>query len=88
MNHCSEKKRNEIVQPEKQKKQKRKLQKHITFAGLIIHQLGKKKGQVWVPLFHGNKIKKQDIATTTTAIQESKNSSNNSNKNDSWNTRF
>jgi len=47
-----------------------------------------KKGQVWVPLFHGNKIKKQDIATTTTAIQESKNSSNNSNKNDSWNTRF
>jgi hypothetical protein len=32
--------------------------KHITFAGLIIHQLGKKKRQVWVPLFHGNKKKK------------------------------
>jgi len=51
MNHCSEKKRNEIVQPEKQKKQKRKLQKHITFAGLIIHELGRKKRAGLGPTF-------------------------------------
>jgi hypothetical protein len=48
MNHRSEKKRLEIVQPEKQK---RKLQKHITFAGLIIHQLGKKEKTGLGPTF-------------------------------------
>jgi D-alanine-D-alanine ligase-like ATP-grasp enzyme len=60
MNHCSRKKRLEIVQPEKQKNKKESCKNTLLSQVGSFMNWGKKR-QVWVPLFHGNKIKDKTL---------------------------